>query len=408
MDIYKEKYEQALFAMKQRVEAGIIDECYAEEIFPELKESEDEKIRKELIEFVRNRGGFKQEWISWLEKQCEQPQGKSALEAVKEVKVDNQNCVKPTDKVKPKFRVGDWITNGIDFTFQIRSIKDNMYLRSDDYFIDIETADKKFRLWSIQDAKDGDVLSYRDGQWIFIYKGIVTEDTFKYYALLSEKGITVNNAAFSLLTSCIIPATKEQREQLLKAIADAGYTFDFEKKELKKIEQKPAENEELTEFDKAVGVSIGTWNPKTPEQIQSVKAVSKKLLKLAKKQINDEQNPAWSEEDEMFVHGLIRGLAAKRDIHGHTTFSSDCIDITKTISWLKSLKDRVQPQPKLEWSVEDEEQFSFCCAAIELSNYSSDEYRNYAISFLESLRERVQPQPQWKPSDEQLECLKNN
>lgn len=62
-----------------------------------------------------------------------------------------------------------------------------------------------------------------------------------------------------------------------------------------------------------------------------------------------EQKPAeWSEEDEMFVHGLIRGLAAKRDIHGHTTFSSDCIDITKTIDWLKSLRPQKQWKPSEE------------------------------------------------------------
>ena len=42
-------------------------------VFPELKESGDERIRKELIEFVKSRGGFKQEYIAWLEKQegCE-------------------------------------------------------------------------------------------------------------------------------------------------------------------------------------------------------------------------------------------------------------------------------------------------------------------------------------------------
>ena len=34
------------------------------------------------------------------------------------------------------------------------------------------------------------------------------------------------------------PSTKEQRDTLMKAIADAGYIFDIEKKELKKIEQK--------------------------------------------------------------------------------------------------------------------------------------------------------------------------
>ena len=46
----------------------------------------------------------------------------------------------------------------------------------------------------------------------------------------------------------------------------------------------------------------------------------------------------WSEEDEKFVHGLIRGLTAMRDIFGRTTFSSDNLDITETINWLKSLR----------------------------------------------------------------------
>ena len=45
------------------------------EIFPELKESEDERIRKELIDFVKSRlAGFPQceKFIAWLEKQGEQ------------------------------------------------------------------------------------------------------------------------------------------------------------------------------------------------------------------------------------------------------------------------------------------------------------------------------------------------
>lgn len=33
--------------------------------------SEDERIRKEIIDFVKSRGGFKGDWITWLEKQCE-------------------------------------------------------------------------------------------------------------------------------------------------------------------------------------------------------------------------------------------------------------------------------------------------------------------------------------------------
>ena len=42
------------------------------ELHPELAESKDEKIRKEILEFVQTRGGFKGEWIAYLEKQKDQ------------------------------------------------------------------------------------------------------------------------------------------------------------------------------------------------------------------------------------------------------------------------------------------------------------------------------------------------
>ena len=128
---------------------------------------------------------------------------------------------------------------------------------------------------------------------------------------------------------------------------EAGYEWDAEKKELKKIEQKSSEDEELTEFDKAVGISIGTWNPKTPEQVQSVKAVSKRLLKLAKKQINDEHNLAWSEEDERILNGLISSLAR---IGANTRTDSTSINYTfsREIDWLKSLKGRYTWKPSDE------------------------------------------------------------
>ena len=40
-------------------------------IFPELKESEDEKIRKEILDYIDKATGCKR-WIAWLEKQGEQ------------------------------------------------------------------------------------------------------------------------------------------------------------------------------------------------------------------------------------------------------------------------------------------------------------------------------------------------
>lgn len=62
-------YKDKLKLAKEALDSGSYDKETIEYIFPELAESEDEKIRKELIEFVKSRGGFKQEYIAWLEKQ---------------------------------------------------------------------------------------------------------------------------------------------------------------------------------------------------------------------------------------------------------------------------------------------------------------------------------------------------
>ena len=72
-----------------------------EQIFPELKESEDEKIRKEIIQFLqlphpqfvgkRNH----EEWIAWLEKQGEQ-KSEEEVDNLHNYLYDEQN---PADEV---------------------------------------------------------------------------------------------------------------------------------------------------------------------------------------------------------------------------------------------------------------------------------------------------------------------
>ena len=75
--------------------------------------------------------------------------------------------------------------------------------------------------------------------------------------------------------------------------------------------------------------------------------------------------------------------------------------IISNINWLKFLKDRVQPQPKQEWSEEDELKISDILALLrggENCHYNTSELFNW----LKSLR----PQNRWKPSDEQMEVKK--
>lgn len=68
-----DRYEEALERAKKELQACGSTDCDAYKqiirLFPELAESDGERIRIELIEFVKSCGGFKQEYIAWLEKQ---------------------------------------------------------------------------------------------------------------------------------------------------------------------------------------------------------------------------------------------------------------------------------------------------------------------------------------------------
>ena len=66
-----------------------------------------------------------------------------------------------------------------------------------------------------------------------------------------------------------------------------------------------------------------------------------------------EQKHAWSKEDEEHLNSIISDI--KTDMGAYTR-SQEVIDIYNDgISFLKSLKERIQSQPKQEWSEEDED-----------------------------------------------------
>ena len=68
---YEEKYKKALEKAKALYGSSEpMSGCSVilETIFPELKESEDEKIRKEIIDYIKT-GTYHKSWIAWLEKQ---------------------------------------------------------------------------------------------------------------------------------------------------------------------------------------------------------------------------------------------------------------------------------------------------------------------------------------------------
>lgn len=211
-----------------------------EEKFPELKENEDERIRKELISFVKDilacydkpnaeRDEKYESWIAWLEKQSEQ---------------------KSANKTQPKFTIGDWIVHhGTENIYEVVAVIDNQYqLKYGDTYTVQKRADvdRCARLWTIYDAKPGDVLcdycKADNNSLISILKkfehvnfGLAKYSDYSSYCFITAGDKQMFREGTYHHKHDIKPATKEQRDLLFQKMKEAGYEWDADKKELKKI-----------------------------------------------------------------------------------------------------------------------------------------------------------------------------
>jgi len=188
-----------------------------------------------------------------------------------------------------KFKVGDWIVfNGL--TLYIKGVVKGYYRTiskggiTNSYSWDI---DDVARLWTIRDARSGDILQADKCTLIFdsLTKDIDNKTAVSsWYFCDSKKFYGMGTSKPDLWDSInIVPTTKEQRDLLFSKMREAGYEWDAEKKELKKIEQ----------------------------------------------------NPAWSEEDDYNVQCAI--AKATYDIQKGNVGRNN-----ELINWLKSLKDRMK------------------------------------------------------------------
>lgn len=269
----------------EKSDIGFTNICaYVGKNCPELKDSEDEKIRKQILSFLKEfecdhyRNLDFSSWIAWLEKQGEQKFS--------------------------RFKVGDWITCKKLNTALILDIENGKYFAEfvdgSKGFHDIDYIDNHFHLWTIDDAKYGDVIvcESKHGQEIGIVKKFVGKYggcgmCFVAYCFVDWDGIF--RVSEYMGSRNIHPATKEQRDALFARMKDEGYEWDAEKKELKKIEQSNEENYEIdglfyakTILEKTLGKVEGY---QTDDGILEHKSAIIAVEKLC------EQNPTWSKED---------------------------------------------------------------------------------------------------------------
>lgn len=356
-------YDEALERMKSWVR-GEHPECFteaqktAEFIFPELKESEDERIRKDIIEMLRNWASVHyitkeqfSERMAWLEKHEQKPADKvvprfkvgDTMRTLQEandgytdgmpvvISIDNEyyHCTneliaikdqddyefppinvkrKSADKVEPEFHEGEWVVYNHDIC-QIVKREEGCNKLVTVFGIEKELVNERnlstAHLWTIQDAKDGDVLAC-NGE-ILLFKSYSVQGRISLYCWYNGQTNNFHNKEVVdvLLTTRnkVCPATKEQRDLLFQTMKDAGYEWDADKKELNKIEDEP-ENYK--------------------QQLMS------EITDLVEDYIS--QKPTWTEEDTKKLYDILPILGG-----GENCFYNSPI----LIDWLKSLKERI-------------------------------------------------------------------
>lgn len=416
-----ENNKNVLAILKQMVTDGQIAQDVAEKYFPELAESEDEKIRKELIEYHKTQAFLDGKpnnkhvkFVAWLEKQgesytkrdiddaylkgvtntkneiekqyeanyqirkdiatfifnykgdikdrakwmnylgikvsfvekqgeqketlcdkCRREHPSHSCQDITELgrcALEKQGEQKPADETKLKIEGGKWYVCISQFCNCVegrtyKATSDGRLM--DDFGTEYDMhsdAYKYFRLWTIQDAKAGDVLYSQCCKLLWIYKDKKTCHVGSN--LNYNSGSIVVNKPICIPTD-VHPATKEQRDLLFQKMKEAGYEWDAEKKELKKIEQ----------------------------------------------------NSAWSEEDEKRIENILSVLDAQMCWDGATGKKMN--PYQKEIDWLKSLR------PCSHWKPSEEQMK----VLNEVINFAADHgtmrWNDYIYNVLKSLREQL-------------------
>lgn len=426
---YKEKLEEA----KNLYASANVDQKYVlESLFPELTEPGDENVKQKIINLIKKSnevGGWAlhkweaDEMLAWLENQGQKPimnvPSREVILSIwdlgNEWKELTNGCISTehgtqldyirkhwneseyylrekqgkqnhADKHELKFHEGDWVVNKFGDSWHIDSFDNKNYQVSDgkgnyNYF-PIAKQDEMHH-WSIVDANPGDVLafSYASRLYILVYKGLYEKkfetlmSVFCFYNVEEDTYYDETDNFHVMNTGEIItPATKEQRDLLFQKMQEAGYIFDFEKKELQKIhvidegkaeidhcftkmmngeKVNPTCNEEDEEYN---GDDYGIDSlyharrilEKTLGEVDGYQSddgiLEHKCAITAVKKLYEQKPAEWTEEDEETLDSILNDI------------KQNVIPDEDDVQWLKLLKGRMRPCQK--WSEEDESMYT--------------------------------------------------
>lgn len=247
--------------------------------------------------------------LNYAKKELEKQGANSATITKGDYSITNAEVVSyPTTSstIEPKFKVGDWVIDKQNIVHQIANVIENITYHTYGYTIVgggyFNNNTEGVRLWTIQDAKDGDILASNKSIFIFREEYIGEKPT-AHCGLMNGLFIEGNGACWT--NEKCYPATKEQRDLLFQKMKEAGYVWDNEKKKLLKY----LIDESKSEIDYC----------------------------FTKMMNGEKVSPTWSEEDEKNLQGITDEIQANKN----SAPSYDIPVYDRYLSWLKSLKQRI-------------------------------------------------------------------
>lgn len=282
-------YDELLVKAQELTEDGYIDPMALHDMFPQLKESEDEKIKKEIVDFIcwaTDRGSITSEqrekynsWLAWLEKQGEIWENIKHIEAM----LDCQTCVNYKNECYPD-------RNIFKCPYPIKCNGENPEL-SENKITEKELYNRP---------------KYEPGDWIQCYNHEPVQI------------IGLQNGMYSFSNGDIRPIH----------MVDNNPNEHFYEKEMANTEQS------VSELDKEYNVS---------DEYRKGFEGGKQYVEKYPQEFNLQPKQEWSKEDEehiKFLCALLLGIKSKLTEYGK--------EYQAEVDWLKSLQERYAWKPSEE------------------------------------------------------------
>lgn len=378
---YEKMYKAVLKTATQWIKDGCSDKekICLESVFPELRESEDERIRKWMVELVESQMPKtfievkKQDVFAWLERQKEQKPAQSEEE--KEYVRTLKGLV--SDFIRDS---GGGITD-VEYYQNICDWLDGRHIEQKPAEWDDYTKTNLGRaIQIIKDAR-GTLHGYQTDDGIYeCDKAIEALEHFLYRGLEIEKSAEWSEEDEEMLNSCICSIEESKENRYAYKETDGDTSYDHEIAWLKSLPER--------------------FNPQPNIEICPHSIKSKSYLET---DYPIEQKPAERSLEDDHIIGFVYDLLNEIEWKDDWAMSKD--------ECLQLLSNYI-PQKPAEWSEEDEIYLQDALWCVEKAEKSCKDEEDKgscwsAKRWLKSLRpvSKESLQPHWKPSEHQMSML---